>query len=182
MSKSAVFNIAGTVKKLDGALDRIRGNLTRRSLREALVPVRAMQRTAIGAAKYREGRATANAAREMAHAAREGRRARGERLGPKPKVAKGGANPRIVREAIAKAITVKDERVPGGFVAAVGVDIGKSGLRTQQRQIVFLEAGAKRKRRGIPANPRLRTINEQQQRPAEARFLQLMERGILDGG
>jgi hypothetical protein len=147
--------------------DRVAKNLVKRSLREALIPVRELQRGAWMSASFRSGRSKREGLKHT-RAMRKKMRARGTR-------------PVVVRNAVRRAITVKVDRTSKGvFTAAVGVDYAKRGLKGQQRLVHIIEGG--RASRPIQPKELGRRVNQQQQGLSEQRFLEAMRKGIENGG
>lgn len=131
-------------------------NLVRRSLRAAIAPVREAQRAGWLAEPF---------ARGSKYKKKRGRRR------------KRPGNPVIVRKAIARAVAIRVDRESSGrYVAAVGIDYSRKGLRWQHRFAHILERGrSKRRLRGRLVNQR---VNMRMAPIVEREFVRLMQEGM----
>ena len=159
---------AAAVRAAYAALgDRVGKNLVKKCLREALIPVRELQRGAWMAADFRTGRNKHGTKMKHSPAMRKRMRAR-------------ATKPIVVRIAVRRAITIKVDRSSKGiYSAGVGIDYAKRGLHGQQRMAHIIEGG--RRRRSLPAREIGRLVNRQQAAPAEQRFLDALMTGIKNG-
>ena len=140
-------------------------NLIRRALRAALIPVRQAQRTAWLSAKFREGR-------------RAPRKERNSGMFKRTRTRK--VNPIVVRKAVAKSIRINVDRLSNGsYIAGVGIDYAKSGVKSQQRVAHILEGGRTSPR--LAAGHILEGINKSQQEPTLKRFADYVHKELQSG-
>ncbi len=194
---------------------RLATNLVRRALRAGVAPVREKVRAAWLAEKFREGPAKRVVAIERKFVTRRLSKKSfakqrdiaveqywKDKAGIEPTIKvrapkttrtirrkwrrKKHPAPVIVRKAIARAATVKEERDYAHlrFAAAVGIDYSKRGLRTQQRQTSFLESGRKGLKNGaspVAGRGVSARVNQAERQGAEERFHAYMREGVLNG-
>lgn len=140
-------------------------NMIRRALRAALIPVRETQRGAWSSAAFRSGRTTKKVKRNAGMF----KRTRVKR-----------ARPVVVRKAVARAITVKVDRMSDGqFVAGVGIDYAKSGVQSQQRVAHILEGG--RVSPKLDARRVLEGVNKAAHQQVGRRFIEYVQKELANG-
>lgn len=140
-------------------------NMIRRALRAALIPVRQDQRGAWSAASFRSGRTKKKVKRNT---------------GMFKKTRAKRPRPVVVRKAVARAITVKVDRMTNGqFVAGVGIDYAKSGLQSQQRVAHILEGG--RVSPKLDARRVLESVNKAAHQQVGQRFIEYVQKELASG-
>lgn len=151
-------------------------NLVRKALRAALIPVREAMRMAWSAERFAEGRSSGKGRRKRIRRVRFSSAWKLRRTGNARKV--------VVRKAIARAITIRADRHSSGrFVAGVGVDYSKKGLKGQHRIAHILERGRGASRKAGPV--RGRNVNEKviarMREGVERSFVEHVQRGLASG-